>query len=43
VKVNRLDETLNLLKHVIPVDWDAERDVASHMFSEIQTDRKRKD
>jgi hypothetical protein len=42
-KLNRIDETLDQLKREGPAEWNAERDVASHMFSEIETNWKRKD
>jgi hypothetical protein len=38
-----IDETLDKLKHEDPSEWNAELDVASHMFSEIETNWKRKD
>jgi hypothetical protein len=42
-KLNRIDETLDQLKREGPAEWNAERDIASHMFSEIETNWKRKD
>jgi hypothetical protein len=43
VELNRIDETLNQLRREGPAGWDTERDVASPMFSEIETNFKRKD
>jgi hypothetical protein len=42
-KLNRIDETLDQLKREDPAEWNAERGAASHMFSEIETNWKRKD
>ena len=41
--LNRLDETLNLLKHVLPAESNVIRDVEGQMFSNIQTNRNRKE
>jgi len=43
VELNRIDETLVQLRREGPAEWDAEREVASHMFSEIESNWKRKD
>ncbi len=43
VELNRIDETLDQLRREGPSEWNAERDVASHMFSEIEINWKRKD
>jgi competence protein ComGF len=42
-KLNRIDETLDQLKREGPAELNAKRDVASHMFSEIETNLKRKE